>query len=386
MTSLDDVQAFRRRLHANPELSAQEQETARCIVDRLAGTDPSQIVDGLGSMRTGVCAVYDSGTEGPAVLIRAELDALPIEETNTFEHRSSVAGVSHMCGHDGHMATLIAVANGLHKRPIQRGRVYLMFQPAEETGMGASAMIADNRFGALGTPDFVYAFHNVPKYPLGMVLLRDGAFAQASVGFIAEFRGSTSHSSYPEHGINPSGAMTSLVDAVNNFGTELAEEVVEPVLGTISYAELGSAEKGTNFGTTPGRAVVMGVIRAHRSDDLERVRETLVRIAGHLTEASGLESSLSWHEAFAATVSDAGCVSVVESAAVRAGLDVMRLDEPFRWSEDFGHFTKAFTGAFFGLGSGTEQPQLHDDSYDYPDDLINVGARLYREIIDTHLT
>ena len=283
------------------------------------------------------------------------------------------------------MATLVAVAEGLHAQPITRGKVYLLFQPAEETGTGASAVLADERFKALDPPDVVYAFHNVPKYPLGQVLLRKGLFAQGSVGFIARYRGKTSHSSYPEHGVNPSTAVTELVAAVNRFDETLSESVSAPILGTVSYAQLGVAEKGPNFGTTPGEGVVMGVVRAHKTSDLDRVRDELASRAGQLAREGGLEHELSWHEAFAATESDDDCVAAIEAAAAQAELDVRYLDEPFRWSEDFGYFTTAFKGAFFGLGSGTDQPQLHDDGYDYPDALIGIGASLYRAIIDRHL-
>jgi len=381
----EDIARFRRQLHARPELSEHEHETATAIVVRLAATHPTNIVDGLGTMQTGLCAIYDSGEPGPVVLIRAELDALPIQESNTFGHRSTVSGVSHKCGHDGHMATLVAVAESLRSRPVSRGKVYLLFQPAEETGTGASAVLADARFQALDAPDYVYAFHNVPKYPLGQVLLRKGLFAQGSVGFIARYRGKTSHSSYPEHGINPSAAVTALVAAVNRFDETLADSVEAPVLGTVSYAQLGSAEKGPNFGTTPGEGVVMGVVRAHKTSDLDRVRDELTSLAERLTGDSGLEHELSWHEAFAATESDDDCVTTIEAAAAQAGLDARYLDDPFRWSEDFGYFTAAYRGAFFGLGSGTDQPQLHDDGYDYPDELINIGADIYRAIIDQHL-
>ena len=233
-TRTEDIARFRRQLHARPELSEREHETATAIVARLAPTHPTSIVDGLGAMQTGLCAVYDSGEPGPVVLIRAELDALPIQESNSFGHRSTVSGVSHKCGHDGHMATLVAVAEGLREQPIARGKVYLLFQPAEETGTGASAVLADERFKALAPPDVVYAFHNVPKYPLGHVLLRKGLFAQGSVGFVARYRGKTSHSSYPEHGINPAAAVTALVAAVNRFDEALAGSVSAPVLGTVS--------------------------------------------------------------------------------------------------------------------------------------------------------
>ena len=383
--NINEITAFRRELHSRPELSECETWTAKTIAVRLAKARPDKIVERLGTMQTGICAVFDSAQPGPTLLIRAELDALPIQESNTFDHRSTTSGVSHKCGHDGHMATLVAVADGLCDKPITAGRVYLLFQPAEETGTGAAAVIADKRFKALTPPDFVYAFHNVPKYPVGRVLVRDGTFAQASVGFIVKYRGKTSHSSYPEHGINPSRAVTELIMAVNSLDTRLADQVVAPVLGTISYAQLGDANLGLNFGTTPGEASVAGVIRAQRTDDLTQVRAHLTDVALRLAAESGLSHDLTWHEAFAATVSSEECVDTIERAAGDAALTVERLQSPFRWSEDFGYFTEAYNGAFFGLGSGVEQPQLHDDGYDYPDDLIDIGAKLYRAIVDRHL-
>jgi amidohydrolase len=380
-----DIGAFRRSLHARPELSGRETETAKRVVERLAQSGPARIVSGLGSMQTGVCAVYEGGQAGPAILVRCELDALPIQERNSFEHRSSVPGVAHQCGHDGHMATLAALAGDLAANPIGRGRVLLLFQPAEETGAGAVAVLGDPRFRALGDPDYVYALHNVPKFPLRAVLVREGVFAQGSVGFIVNLSGRTSHASYPEHGINPSAAVTRLVTAVNGFASSFAGKASAPVLGTISYARIGREETGPNFGTTPGEACVSGVLRAQRSADLEWLRAELADLTGRLAAESGLGHSLTWHEAFAATESDGGSVAVVRAAAMRLGLAVQELDEPFRWSEDFGYFTAAFRGAFFGLGSGVDQPQLHDDRYDYPDELIETGARLYRAIIDQHL-
>ena len=380
-----DIVSFRRQLHAHPELSELESETARLIVARLRRCNPAAIADALGHMGTGVCAVYDSGTPGPTLLLRCELDALPIAEVNGFEHRSTRPGVSHKCGHDGHMATLVAVADSLHAEPIERGRVYLLFQPAEETGTGAQAVLGDGRFTALPAPDFVYAFHNVPKYPLGQVLVRDGVIAQGSVGFITQFTGITSHSSYPEHGLSPATALTEVVGKVNGFGESLAANVSAPVLGTVSYAELGTSDNGRNFGISPGEAVVMGVLRAQASEDLLRIREELTRLVATVAGEHGLEHTVSWHEAFAPTVSTSTCSAVVADAARKVGLEVAELGEPFRWSEDFGYFTEAYPGAFFGLGSGIEQPQLHDNRYDYPDELIAIGARLYREIIDQHL-
>lgn len=376
---------FRRQLHAHPELSEREVQTATRVAERLAGCGPSRLLTGLGQMQTGVCAAFDSGEAGPGVLLRCELDALPIQETNTFRHRSRVAGVAHACGHDGHMATLLGVAEDLAQKMICRGRVYLLFQPAEETGTGARAILDDPQFLQLAAPDYVYACHNVPKYPLGKVLLRRGIFSQASVGFFVEFTGTTSHASYPEHGINPSGAVTSMVMRVNQLDMFMKKRVSAPVLGTVTLARIGNNGNTMNFGVAPGEGSVTGVVRAQSDEDLAMVRDGIADLAHQLAQTHGLGHRISWHEAFAATLSDNECNAVIERAADFCGLQSEELAEPFRWSEDFGYFTGRFKGAFFGLGAGTGQPQLHDDSYDFPDELITVGVGLYRAIIDQHL-
>jgi metal-dependent amidase/aminoacylase/carboxypeptidase family protein len=283
------------------------------------------------------------------------------------------------------MATLIAVAEQLAAEPIQRGSVYLLFQPAEETGTGALAVLADARFQALPPPDLVFGCHNIPKFPFGQVIVRAGLFAQASSGFRIALTGTTSHASYPEHGLNPSAALTRIVDAVNCIDKTLADEVEAPVLGTVTYAQLGAHNAGMNFGTTPGQALVTGVLRAHTTGDLDRLCDRLTRMATESAAEDGLGRNISWHERFAATNSCAAGVELIQRAAGESGLDVHHLDQPFRWSEDFGYFTDRYRGAFFGLGAGLDQPQLHDEAYDFPDALIDVGARLYRAMIDLHL-
>ena len=164
--SATELTSLRRHLHAHPELSERERDTAAAIIRWLAATGPTAVMEGLGHMQTGICAIYDSGEPGPAVLIRCELDALPIQETNTFEHRSTVDGVSHKCGHDGHMATLVAVAESLHERPVSRGKVYLLFQPAEETGTGRARGTKLNVPLAPGAEDaeFRMAWRQVEAY------------------------------------------------------------------------------------------------------------------------------------------------------------------------------------------------------------------------------
>jgi amidohydrolase len=167
--------ATRQQLHRHPELSGQETNTALFVQQYLlsphhspSGETPPgtgtgtgvRVLSGVGG--TGVVAVFDSGAPGPAVLFRAELDALPIEERNDFIHKSEVEGVSHKCGHDGHCATLLGLSGVLQRRPLLKGKVFLLFQPAEETGEGAEQVLQDAVYQANVTPDFVFAFHNIP--------------------------------------------------------------------------------------------------------------------------------------------------------------------------------------------------------------------------------
>ena len=199
-----DLVAFRRELHRFPEISNEEEQTARRVVDFLSQTSPAELLTGMGGH--GVAAVYDSGQPGPTLLFRAELDALPIEELSDAPHRSTVPGKSHMCGHDGHTAILAAMARQLGRKAPTRGRVVLMFQPAEETGNGAAGVVADPRYEKI-RPDFTFSLHNLPGTPLGHVRLKEGVVNCASRGMRIVLSGKTAHSSMPETGTSPMPAV-----------------------------------------------------------------------------------------------------------------------------------------------------------------------------------
>src|SRR5688572_5497147 len=173
LTNQDIVEltAWRRMLHQYPDVSNEEERTAAEVVSFLSDTKPDRLFTGLGGH--GVAAVYESGRAGPTIMFRSELDALPIEERSGVAHSSLVPGKSHMCGHDGHTAILAALGRQFGRQRPARGRVVLMFQPAEETGNGAAGVTNDSRYGEI-TPDFAFSLHNLPGVPFGEVRLKAG--------------------------------------------------------------------------------------------------------------------------------------------------------------------------------------------------------------------
>ena len=199
--------AFRHELHQFPELSGQEVETQRRIKAFVSQFSPVGMRD---VAETGLLLQYGQETTGPVTLIRADIDALPIQEVNTFAHKSRNEGVSHKCGHDGHAAILARLASLLAETPVVRGRVFLLFQPAEETGKGAEAVLNDPAFAAI-QPDRVFALHNLPGYEQGVIVCKPGPFTASVLSMIVSFTGQVSHSAEPEKGLNPAYVMADFV-------------------------------------------------------------------------------------------------------------------------------------------------------------------------------
>ena len=365
--------ALRRALHAQPDPSGDEERTARRIATYLEAHAPDRWVQGLGGQ--GFAVEYRGAEAGPRVMIRADLDALPIPETITLAHGSDREDLSHKCGHDGHMAIVAGLAPSLSEQRPARGSVVLLFQPAEETGEGAARVLATPAYASVA-PDMIFALHNLPGFPAGSVVVRTGPFASASSGLIVELQGETSHAAEPHRGNSPALAVASLIHAFA-AAPQRYTALHEAAQVTVIHARVGEVA----FGTSPGAGVVMATLRAHEPAVMGALSEQCVDLAKRTAEAAGLTCTVRWTESFPATVNNAEAVKVVERCAEGLGLDVIRPEVPFPWSEDFGHFTAGHPGALFGLGAGLEQPALHHPSYDFPDALLAVGSRMFLSII-----
>lgn len=367
-TVLAEAVALRHALHRAPELSGEEHQTAARLADLMRGLG-ARVVTGLGG--TGVAASFGSGARG--LLIRCELDALPIVETGVPEWRSRRPGVAHLCGHDGHMAILYAVAHGLAGRD-PGCRVILLFQPAEETGAGARAVLDDPRFADLRA-DMAISLHNLPGLPLGAVALREGPVNCASRGLRVRLTGRTSHASEPEKGLSPGVALARLIPELAGLSRSLPTEDPGFRLATVTHARLGVPA----FGVAPGEAELFVTLRTLLDDQMAALEAAARSLVAEAATALGFEITV--HDAFGHCMNAPEAVAVLRAAC--AGMPAAAEPVlPMRASEDFGLFGSVMPSAMLFVGSGETCPVLHAPDYDFPDDLVGVGAGVFLRAVE----
>lgn len=374
LTNLDlmELTAFRRHLHRHPELSGEEMGTAREITDALKPLSPTHIVTGLGGH--GVAAVFDSGKEGPTVLFRAELDALPITERNDIAWVSQIPGKSHVCGHDGHMTMLLALGRMISRKPVAIGRVVLMFQPAEEDGSGAKAVVSDPAYKDIQA-DWAFAIHIEPGRPFGYVSTCAGLINCASLGLKIKLNGKTAHAADPEDGVSPAQAVAKLIPALDALGQGGALDDDFRLI-TITHVKIGEP----SFGVAPGEGEIYATLRTTGDAGMENLEASARTLAKSVAEEFGLSIDFEVCDNFAASINDPDAFGVA-TAAMNA-IDVVHGDAgvPMRASEDFGVFGWDAKAAMLCLGPGEGYAALHNPDYDFPDDLIPIGSAIFERI------
>lgn len=366
---------LRRRLHALAELSGAEEATAAFMAEHLDACGPSRLVTGLGGR--GVAAVFASVRPhaGPTLMFRAELDALPIDETLDLPHASFTPGVAHKCGHDGHLAVLAGLARELAVRPPQKGRCILLCQPAEETGTGAAAVVRDPAFADL-RPDWAFALHNLPGFAQNTVLVHPGPFAAASCGLTVRLNGRTSHAAYPEQGRSPDRAVAELLLALVNLPDPWRKQG-RLALVTVVHARLGERA----FGVSPGEAEILATLRADDETVLQELKAGARAAARRTAARHHLGCTTAISEEFPALINHPQAAAAAADAARSLGLRILAPQEsPFRWSEDFGALARLGKGALVGLGAGLAHPALHAQDFDFNDRLLPTGVRLWTRL------
>lgn len=358
--------ALRHELHAHPELSGQEIWTKGRLMDFLREHTKLELHD-RGSWFYVLCR----GRSGGKIAFRADFDALPMEETCDLPYRSQCPGVAHKCGHDGHSAALALLGLTLERNGADRD-VYLIFQPAEEVGGGGEACAALLKEKGIGE---VYAFHNMPGYPLHTVALRKGTMNCASKGVTYRFEGVSTHASTPELGRNPAQAVARIVGDLP--GLTRQEDHRGLVMATVVQMDVGEPA----FGISAYRGALLLTLRAQYQEDLDVLCQQIADLARQAAEEDGLTLTIEEQDVFPETANHPAGVERVESAAQALGLPVVEMAEPMRGSEDFGWYLRQAEGAMFLLGDGEDHPPLHRTDFDFPDALLETACALFEKLI-----
>ena len=378
---LSPLVAIRRDIHAHPELCFEEVRTADLIARTLAGWD-IPVHRGLGT--TGVVGIVQgtAGESSRALGLRADMDALPMTEHNTFAHASRHAGKMHACGHDGHVAMLLAAAQQLvQQRDTFAGTVYLVFQPAEEGGGGAREMIADGLFTQFPM-DAIFGMHNWPGMRAGDFAVCSGPTMASSNEFRITLTGKGSHAALPHNGIDPVPVACQMVQAFQTIVTRNKKPTDAAVI-SVTMIHAGEA---TNV--VPDHCEIQGTVRTFTLDVLDLIERRMREIAEHTAAAFGATVQFEFHRNYPPTINHRAEAEFVREAMRAVAGDARTHEfEPTMGAEDFSFFLQAKAGAYFVIGNGDGDHRahghglgpcnLHNPNYDFNDGLIPQGAALW---------
>jgi amidohydrolase len=373
-----DMSEVRRDLHRHPELAYDESRTA-AVVAKLLREWGIEVHEGIG--KTGVVGVIAGGGGGKAIGLRADMDALPIQETSGAPHASVHAGVAHSCGHDGHTAMLLCAARYLAETRRFNGRVHLLFQPAEEGLAGARAMIEDGLFKRFPCAE-VYALHNWPTLPAGTIATRAGAIMGASDRFTITVRGVGGHAAMPHL---TADAVLCAAQIVTGAHTLIARRLDPAATAVLSITRI---EGGTSFNVLPPEVKLWGTVRTFDAAVQDKLEATLREWVELTAKAAGCSAALEYRRIYPATVNDPACAQHVLDAAGSLFGQALRVDSPAATAEDFAFMLQQVPGAYVWVGSrkGESSPPLHHPSFDFNDEALPAGAALLASLAERRLT
>jgi len=374
---VDPLIAFRRDIHAHPELAYDEHRTAARIVEALAALD-LEVHTGIGG--TGLVAVLKVGGSERRIGLRADMDALPIQEETGLPYASRNPGVFHGCGHDGHVAMLLGAAQQLSASRDFDGTVNFIFQPAEEGHGGASAMIKDGLFERFPC-DRVFALHNWPDLPAGTIATRPGAIMAAADKFEIVVEGRGGHAAMPHRTPDAILAASHIVTQLN----ELVSRRIPPMSSAVlSVTQISG---GSSHNVLPATVRIVGTVRTFDPTVQDRIEESLRQVAEGVALASGASAAVTYHRYYPATINDAAAAAEALAAAASIGPAELA-PEPAFTSEDFGFMLQACQGAYIWLGQGRGDGDvpLHNPQYDFNDAVMATGIRLHVALVERYLS
>jgi hippurate hydrolase len=375
-----EMTAWRRDIHAHPETAFEEHRTAALVAEKLEAWGLE--VD-RGLARTGVVGTLRSGRSNRAIGLRADLDALDIQEENRFEHASRVPGKMHACGHDGHTAMLLGAAQYLATTRRFNGTVHFIFQPAEENVAGGRVMVQEGLFERFPV-DAVFGMHNSPGIAVGRIAVQRGPAMAAADMWQLSITGKGSHGAHPHHGLDPITTASEIVMALQT----IVGRAVNPMkAGVVSVTQFHA---GTTMNIIPETVHLTGTCRAHDPAVRDMIEERFRRIVQGICSAHGLQWQLDYDARYPATINTMDETAAAATAAARVvGEDGVILDlPPSMGAEDFAWMLQARPGCYVRLGNGRGSRGgcvVHNPRYDFNDDALVYGASYWAELVEQEL-
>jgi amidohydrolase len=377
-----ELTAWRRDLHAHPEIAYQEFRTSDIVAAKLAEWG-IEVHRGLGG--TGVVGTL-RGAQSPAgartIGLRADMDALPMQEENDFEHRSTVPGRMHACGHDGHTTMLLGAARYLAETRNFAGTVHFIFQPAEEGGAGARRMIEDGLFD-LFPCDEVYGMHNWPEMPAGTIGVRPGAMMASADLFEVKIVGRGGHGAMPHHTVDPVVVAAHVVTALQSLVSRNANPLENAVV-SVTMIHSGSA-----FNVIPNEATIGGTVRTFQESVRDMIEAGISRIASNVAEAFGATADVQYRRNYPVTLNSVDQAAfAAEVASELVGEERVRREfDPSMGAEDFAFMLQQRPGAYVWIGQsgGPSSCMVHNPRYDFNDEILPLGASYWARLVERAL-
>lgn len=377
----NDMIEWRHDIHRHPELGFEEQRTAKLVADRLASLN-IEVHTQVGN--TGVVGVLKKGNSDRAVGLRADMDALLIQEQNTFDYRSVHEGQMHACGHDGHTTMLLGAAEHLAKKVNFNGTVYFIFQPAEEHGRGALAMIDDGLFDRFPMSS-VYAVHNLPSLPVGKAAVCVGPIMACEDNFEITIKGRGGHAAMPHMGNDVMVAGSEIVMALQTVVARTLNPIDNAVVSVTEFITDGTRN------VLPNQVTLKGDTRAFTPRVQDQLEQSMARITRGVCDAHGVNHHFQYSREFAATINSQNEAQIA-AQAIKDVLGKDNVDDqcsPIMASEDFGFMLQAKPGCYLLLGNGGEGPGgcgLHSPNYDFNDQILTIGADFWVKLVESQLS
>ena len=372
-----EVSAWRRHLHAHPELMFDVHETAAFVADKLRAFGCDEIATGLG--RTGVVGVIRGNRgAGETIGMRADMDALPIAEATDAPHRSTVPGRMHACGHDGHTAMLLGAARYLAETRNFAGTVVVIFQPAEEGGGGGDEMVKDGLMERFDI-DRVYGMHNMPGVAPGAFAIRPGPLCAATDEFTITITGKGGHAAMPHRTVDPIVTGAQLVTTLQAIAARNADPLDSIVVSATKF------QAGTAHNVIPETALIAGTVRTLDEDVRKLAEKRLHAVAHSVCEAHGAEAHVVWKRGYPVTVNHEVETGIAaEAAEAITGAGTVPTDiRAMMGGEDFSYMLNARPGAMILIGNG-DSAGLHHPAYDFNDQIIPAGISFWAKLAETN--